>query len=306
MRRGIAFPRHGAIVEAVNMRITLATLLVCLAASVALGDDEARRAQVNAATSDAFQSLRHEVLSMPINGELTVEGLLRECNSSEQFDATLHSAEQIGGARWLDDQTTQVRLEIRGEDIARALERIAERNSKVIPTSTHALRDRLKKIFSDRTFAATGTSTAGSVAERLKPDASQTAWRNVSDVNRRAAIDAARSNAINRVLDSLGPGRNADAENEILCDQERRWGSQHARAIVMTTTIYGIKNCDTMKKARAWLDGHGVAYEFHDYKTAGIAKDKLKALERRRSAGRRCSTAPAPRSASCPRPTRKA
>jgi arsenate reductase len=31
-----------------------------------------------------------------------------------------------------------------------------------------------------------------------------------------------------------------------------------------------------MKKARAWLDSHGVAYEFHDYKTAGIAKDKLK------------------------------
>ena len=44
----------------------------------------------------------------------------------------------------------------------------------------------------------------------------------------------------------------------------------------MTVTIYGIKNCDTMKKARAWLDGHGVAYDFHDYKTAGIAKDKLK------------------------------
>ena len=41
-------------------------------------------------------------------------------------------------------------------------------------------------------------------------------------------------------------------------------------------TIYGIKNCDTMKKARAWLDGHGVAYDFHDYKTAGIDKDRLK------------------------------
>ena len=35
-------------------------------------------------------------------------------------------------------------------------------------------------------------------------------------------------------------------------------------------TIYGIKNCDTMKKARVWLDSHGVAYEFHDYKAAGI------------------------------------
>lgn len=44
----------------------------------------------------------------------------------------------------------------------------------------------------------------------------------------------------------------------------------------MSTTIYGIKNCDTMKKARAWLDGHGVAYDFHDYKTAAIGKDTLK------------------------------
>jgi len=42
-------------------------------------------------------------------------------------------------------------------------------------------------------------------------------------------------------------------------------------------TIYGIKNCDTMKKARAWLDGHGVAYDFHDYKAEGAPKDKLKA-----------------------------
>ena len=43
----------------------------------------------------------------------------------------------------------------------------------------------------------------------------------------------------------------------------------------MTTVIYGIKNCDTMKKARAWLDSHGVGYNFHDYKTAGISKEKL-------------------------------
>jgi arsenate reductase len=40
-------------------------------------------------------------------------------------------------------------------------------------------------------------------------------------------------------------------------------------------TIYGIPNCDTMKKARAWLDGHGVAYDFHDYKKAGIDRQRL-------------------------------
>lgn len=40
-------------------------------------------------------------------------------------------------------------------------------------------------------------------------------------------------------------------------------------------TIYGIKNCDTMHKARAWLDARGVAYSFHDYKTEGIDRDRL-------------------------------
>jgi arsenate reductase len=39
--------------------------------------------------------------------------------------------------------------------------------------------------------------------------------------------------------------------------------------------IYGIKNCDTMKKARAWLDAHAIAYTFHDYKAAGVDKTAL-------------------------------
>ena len=43
----------------------------------------------------------------------------------------------------------------------------------------------------------------------------------------------------------------------------------------MPITIYGIKNCDTMKKARAWLDKAKVDYVFHDYKSAGIEKEKL-------------------------------
>ena len=43
----------------------------------------------------------------------------------------------------------------------------------------------------------------------------------------------------------------------------------------MPVTIYGIKNCETMKKARAWLDGAGVEYDFHDYKSAGIDRDRL-------------------------------
>jgi arsenate reductase (glutaredoxin) len=40
-------------------------------------------------------------------------------------------------------------------------------------------------------------------------------------------------------------------------------------------TIYGIKNCDTMKRARTWLEEHKVAHSFHDYKASGIDKPTL-------------------------------
>lgn len=43
----------------------------------------------------------------------------------------------------------------------------------------------------------------------------------------------------------------------------------------MTVTIHGIRNCDTMKKAMAWLDRQGVAYRFHDYKTQGLDRALL-------------------------------
>jgi arsenate reductase len=45
----------------------------------------------------------------------------------------------------------------------------------------------------------------------------------------------------------------------------------------VATTLYGIRNCDTMKKAWTWLDEHGVAYAFHDYKKQGIDRAKLEA-----------------------------
>jgi arsenate reductase len=43
----------------------------------------------------------------------------------------------------------------------------------------------------------------------------------------------------------------------------------------MTVMIYGITNCDTMKKARAWLSKHAVEYDFHDYKKDGIDRKRL-------------------------------
>jgi arsenate reductase len=48
----------------------------------------------------------------------------------------------------------------------------------------------------------------------------------------------------------------------------------------MAITIYGIRNCDTMKKARAWLEERGVRHQFHDYKASGIDRERLEGWSR--------------------------
>ena len=44
----------------------------------------------------------------------------------------------------------------------------------------------------------------------------------------------------------------------------------------MAVTLYGIPNCDTMKKARKWLDQHGIEYQFHDFKKLGLEESLLR------------------------------
>jgi len=43
----------------------------------------------------------------------------------------------------------------------------------------------------------------------------------------------------------------------------------------LTITMYGITTCDTIRKARVWLEGHGVPYRFHDYRAEGIEAERL-------------------------------
>jgi arsenate reductase len=43
----------------------------------------------------------------------------------------------------------------------------------------------------------------------------------------------------------------------------------------MTTTLYGIKNCDSVKKARHWLDANGIPYQFHDFRSDGITTEQI-------------------------------
>jgi Spx/MgsR family transcriptional regulator len=52
-------------------------------------------------------------------------------------------------------------------------------------------------------------------------------------------------------------------------------GNPEEKEQKLTSTLYGIPNCDTIKKARVWLEGSGVAYRFHDYRVDGLDADRL-------------------------------
>ena len=187
------------------MRYTVAfVLLFHLASTVLRGDDEPRRAQINAATAAAFDGLHRQILAGRLGSDLTVERFLDRYNAREQLNLVLASAQQIGGPRWLDDQMVQVRLEVSGDAIAKLIEGIAFKDPNNLPLPMHTLQERLKSGLAHRTFAAVGTSTTGSAASRLKPDDSVVAWRAVSEKDRRTAIEAARRGAMDHVIESLG------------------------------------------------------------------------------------------------------
>jgi hypothetical protein len=187
------------------MRWATLAILFCLPVAATLrADDAVRRAEVSAATADARESLRHDVLATPIQHDLTVGNLVDQIGGAAALRSALVSAEQVDGTRWLDDQTVQVQLEIEGDAVAAAILKIAAQQPGDLPIPLPALREQLKQ-WKSRSFTATGTSTVQSAAEQLCPAASQQAWVGVSEQDRRSAIAAARRDAETRLLDSIRP-----------------------------------------------------------------------------------------------------
>lgn len=187
------------------MRWATLAILFCLPfAATVRADDAVRRAEVSAATADAQESLRHDVLSTPIQNDLSVGNLLDQIGGIAALSGALVSGEQVDGTRWLDDQTVQIQLEIEGDTVAAAILKIAAQQPDRLPIPLAALREKLSQ-WKMRSFAATGTSTVQSAAEQLCPAACQQAWVGVGEQDRRNAIAAARRDAETRLLDSIRP-----------------------------------------------------------------------------------------------------
>ena len=186
------------------MRSKWASLAVVMTTTFAAALAQAApRDQVAAASSRAAEALRAQIVSESIGANLTVAELLSRTGSGKKFNQTLARAQQIGGPRWLDSQTCQVRLEIPGPQVARALVEIATLSRLESPVPPDVLAGRLKA-WDRRTFSAVGTSTAGGAVEHVRPIADGAAWSTVADDARRAAIAGARENAIAQILQTIG------------------------------------------------------------------------------------------------------
>jgi len=179
-------------------------------------DEASSRAQVQAAVSTARSALKRQINREPVgtSGEWTVESFLAKIASADDvMDNIAGQASQIGGPRWLDESTCQVRLELPGEVVARTLVQQADDAPDSSPIPAEALRRQLE-LWDSRTFSATGTSTtAALIAQFARPDDENEPWKNVSSKDRQQAVEQATQNAIARTLDDALDERVNDQVN---------------------------------------------------------------------------------------------
>ena len=206
------------------MRWTAAILFLSFAAGAvpAAETGDARRAQVAAATADALDALREKLLAASVTADVTVEEFIRRTDGHDELALTLKRAEQIGGTRWVDDQTCEVKMELRGSELADALVEIAADHPREAGMPPNILRKRVADL-SEQTFGASGMSTRA--VDRLRPDRDDEAWRGVPAEAVRAAVNEARRSAARQILDSVAdlpmPGA-GDTLGKLFNDQQVR------------------------------------------------------------------------------------
>jgi hypothetical protein len=177
--------------------------LVLVGVAFSAPEQDSRRAQVDAATANAVEALRTQIGDTQLSRNLTVQDVLDRTHGNETLSKALWRAQQIGGPRWLDSQTCQVRLEISGTRVASVLTQIVTTNARYSPITPEYLSARLRD-WDRRTFSATGTSTGAAAVEDARPRRGE-AWASISDDARRQAVSAAKHDAIGRILESIRP-----------------------------------------------------------------------------------------------------
>src|SRR5688572_20700134 len=196
------------------MRVIPVAIFLCLSlvaagvfAQIPTTDADAgpeTRPELAAATADALDQIRGEALQVILAPDLSVRRFLDNTGGGEAFERRIETAQQRGGTRWRGTNICEVRMEISGADVADELRKIAAANPGKVGVPVRALEPGLASL-SQQTFSAVGRSTGpGAVAQVRQADL-PAAWRNITEAERRGAMEAARGNAVTRVMESLRP-----------------------------------------------------------------------------------------------------
>lgn len=159
------------------------------------------REQAELASLVAMERLRAEVLRAPLTSQLTVGDFIERTGSRGWMDSALDLAEQVGGPRWPDQQTCQVRLELRGSIVANALLEAARERGDRSPLPVDELA-RLAVPLRERVFSGSGVSVSADAIDRL-PASAVGPWASVDASSRAAAIWSARQQAVAQAFKAI-------------------------------------------------------------------------------------------------------
>lgn len=162
--------------------------------------NDPRQAVITAAKESAVQKLLDEIEPALILPNLSVGDLLSQTGGAGSLRDELESIDPVGGPRWLDERTCQVRLEISGTEVVVDLANIAARHPELTPIAANDLPNVADRL-SARYFAAIGTS---STADEAPPPPPDNPWDAVPPDVRQRAIHAAEIDAAGKILSSIG------------------------------------------------------------------------------------------------------
>jgi hypothetical protein len=121
---------------------------------------EARQQKIDAASANAVKVMMADLSRQPITANVNVRQFLDRTNGQDSMVNTLREADQIGGPRWIDENTCQVRLEIAGSKVAGTLVKLSDEAKEKSPIKP-AIMKIATHLWDQRTFSAVGSSAAG-------------------------------------------------------------------------------------------------------------------------------------------------
>jgi hypothetical protein len=167
-------------------------------------ETDQRAAQIQAATANGIASLRDQVLGTKIARDETVRDFLDRAKSTDDLNSVLESARPVGGPRWVDDNICQVKLELPAPSVSDFLLSVAQDDAKHAGIKPNVLKAKLAD-WKALKFTGVGSSAEGDAIERARPRSAPGKWSEVSESARRKAISAARADAIQQAIKSIGP-----------------------------------------------------------------------------------------------------